>query len=123
MALRSEFANRRTTKTIDGITTTGWFADDFTLAEIKTLRAIQRLANRPQQFNGLYKVPTLAEVVELAERWSKHVGRTIGIYPETKHPTYHQSVGLGLEEPLIEVLDRFSQTEYTSASSSGIRSS
>jgi glycerophosphoryl diester phosphodiesterase len=107
VASHPEFANRQKTKTIDGITTTGWFADDFTLAEIKTLRAIQRLANRPQQFNGLYKVPTLVEVIDLAERWSKHTGRTIGVYPETKHPTYHRSVGLDLEEPLVDVLDRF----------------
>ena len=102
-----EFTARRTTKTIDGITSTGWFADDFTLAEIRTLRAIQRLPFRPQQFNGLYKVPTLVEVIRLAQDWSKRTGRTIGVYPETKHPSYHQSVGLPLEEPLVDILDRF----------------
>jgi glycerophosphoryl diester phosphodiesterase len=107
VASRPEFAGRRTTKTIDGIASTGWFADDFTLAEIEELRAIQRLPFRPQQFNGLYRVPTLAEVIRLAQRWSERTGRTIGVYPETKHPTYHQSVGLPLEEPLVETLDRF----------------
>ena len=62
---------------------------------------------RPQPFNELYKVPTLVEVIRLAQHWSERTGRTIGVYPETKHPTYHQSVGLPLEEPLVEILDRF----------------
>jgi glycerophosphoryl diester phosphodiesterase len=104
VASRPEFASRKTTKTIDGVTASGWFADDFTLAEIKTLRATQRLAFRPQEFNGLYKVPTLAEVIELARRARGRYGREIGIYPETKHPTYHDSVGLSLEEPLLHQL-------------------
>src|SRR5919106_6178614 len=73
---RPEFLSRRTTKVIDGITETGWFADDFTLAEIKTLHARQRLAFRPQQFNALYRVPTFAEVIALAKKWSHHSGRT-----------------------------------------------
>jgi glycerophosphoryl diester phosphodiesterase len=101
---RPEFAGRRTTKVIDGISETGWFADDFTLAEIKTLRAIQRLPFRPQEFKGLYKIPTFAEVVELARRARTRYGRAIGVYPETKHPTYHASVGLALEQPLLHVL-------------------
>ena len=106
VSARPEFASRRTTKVIDGVSETGWFADDFTLAEIKTLRAKQRLAFRPQEFNGLYKVPTFAEVVELALRARGRYGRDIGVYPETKHPTYHDSVGLSLEEPLLDVLQR-----------------
>ncbi len=106
VAQRPEFAGRETTKTIDGVTETGWFADDFTLAEIKSLRAIQRLAFRPQQYNGQFKVPTLSEVIGLAQHWSRRTGRQIGVYPETKHPTYHQSVKLPLEEKLVHVLDR-----------------
>ncbi|MEI2655512.1 MAG: glycerophosphodiester phosphodiesterase [Microthrixaceae bacterium] len=102
-----EFASRRTTKTIDGITSTGWFADDFTLAEIRTLRAVQRLGFRPQQYNGLYKIPTFAEVIELAQAARRAKGRVVGVYPETKHPTYHQSVGLPLERKVVSVLQRY----------------
>jgi glycerophosphoryl diester phosphodiesterase len=101
VASRPEFAARFTTKTIDGITESGWFADDFTLAEIKTLYAIQRLPFRPPQFNGLYRVPTFSEVVTLAKRAG------VGVYPETKHPSYHHAVGLALERPLVNVLTRF----------------
>lgn len=104
VASRPEFADRKTTKTIDGIEYTGWFAEDFTLAEIKTLRAIERLPFRSPFFNGQFEVPTLQEVIDLAKRKSAETGRTIGIYPETKHPTYHDSIGLSLEEPLVEIL-------------------
>jgi glycerophosphoryl diester phosphodiesterase len=96
-----EFADRRTTKTIDGVALTGWFTEDFTLAELRTLRATERIpALRPDNtvFNGLYQVPTLQEVIDLAKRAG------VGIYPETKHPTYFDSVGLSLEEPLLAAL-------------------
>lgn len=106
VASHPEFAGRFTTKTIDGVPETGWFADDFTLAEIRTLRAIQRLGFRPQEFNGLYQVPTFDEVIELAQRWSDRLGRVIGVYPETKHPTYHRSAGLPLESKLVRALER-----------------
>src|SRR5919112_1082865 len=98
-----EFAARETTKTIDGVEHTGWFTEDFTLAELKTLRAVERLPDvRPANtaFNGLFEVPTFQEVIDLARR--EHVG----IYPETKHPTYFDSIGLSLEEPLVETLKR-----------------
>jgi glycerophosphoryl diester phosphodiesterase len=100
-----EFADRKRTATIDGVPTTGWFASDFTLAEIKTLRAVQPLAGRPTQFNGRYKIPTLEEIITLAKRYSKRCHRRIGIYPETKHPTYHRSIGLPLEKRLVKILD------------------
>jgi glycerophosphoryl diester phosphodiesterase len=106
VAQHPEFAARRTSKTIDGITEEGWFADDFTLAEIKTLRAKQRLAFRPADFDGLYRVPTLQEVIDLAKSQTRRTKRIIGIYPETKHPSYHQSVGLGLEPALLAVLQK-----------------
>jgi glycerophosphoryl diester phosphodiesterase len=106
VANRPEFKNRFTTKTIDGNKEQGWFADDFTLAEIKTLRAKQRLGFRPQEFNTFYRVPTFNEVIELAQLWSFRTGRAIGVYPETKHPTYHKSVGLPLEEKLVKALER-----------------
>jgi glycerophosphoryl diester phosphodiesterase len=101
---RPEFADRKTTKVIDGVSYTGWFAEDFTLAEIKTLRAIERLPFRDQSFNGQFEIPTLQEIIDLAKQKSAETGRTIGIYPETKHPTYHDSIGLSLEEPLVKIL-------------------
>ena len=106
VASHPEFASRETTKVVDGVAETGWFASDFTLKEIKTLRAIQPLAERPQQFNGRFKIPTLEEVIDLAKRWSKKLDRQIGVYPETKHPTYHAGLGLPLEQRLVKVLRR-----------------
>jgi len=96
-----EFAGRMTTKTIDGNPMTGWFTEDFTLAELRTLRAKERLPMlRPANtaFDGLYQVPTFQEVIDLAKRAG------VGIYPETKHPTYFDSIGLSLEEPLVATL-------------------
>jgi glycerophosphoryl diester phosphodiesterase len=101
-----EFADRKRTAVVDGVTEEGWFVSDFTLAEIRTLRALQPLAERPQQFNGRFKIPTFDEVISLAKRYSKRYGRKIGVYPETKHPTYHKQLGLALERPLLKALDR-----------------
>ncbi len=92
VSMRPEFVARRTTKVLDGVSTTDWYASDFTLAEIKTLRAIQPRANRPQQFNGLYQIPTLDEVIALAKSQSARLGRSVGIYPEVKHSTFHDSI-------------------------------
>ncbi|HEY9846430.1 MAG TPA: glycerophosphodiester phosphodiesterase, partial [Candidatus Caenarcaniphilales bacterium] len=105
---RPEYAARKTTKTIDGKEVTGWFTEDFTLKEIKTLRAKERIPEiRPEsaKFDGQFEIPTLEEVIDLAQRQSAETGRTIGIYPETKHPTYFDNLGLSLEEPLVAVLD------------------
>jgi glycerophosphoryl diester phosphodiesterase len=105
-----EFANRRTTKTIEpGVTFTGWFTEDFTLAELKTLRAEERIPGTRQEntiYNGRYQVPTLQEVIDLARRLSRELDREIGIYPETKHPGYFQEIGLPLERPLVTTLRR-----------------
>ena len=109
VATRPEFADRRTTKVVDGVSFTGWFTEDFTLAELKTLRAKERIPDiRPQNtaYDGLYEVPTLQEVIDLTREESRRTGRTIGIYPETKHPTYFDSIGLSLEEELVRVLTR-----------------
>jgi glycerophosphoryl diester phosphodiesterase len=105
VASHDEFASRKTTKVVDGVSEEGWFASDFTLAEIRTLRAVQPFADRPQQFNGRFRIPTLEEVIKLAKRYSWRTGRRIGIYPETKHPTYHKKLGLRLEPRLLRVLD------------------
>jgi glycerophosphoryl diester phosphodiesterase len=114
VATRPEFASRRTTKNVDGVDETGWFASDFTLKEIKTLRALQTFPERPQQFNGRFKVPTLSEVIELVQRQSKRRHRRIGIYPETKHPTYHKKLRLPLEDRLVRILDRYDLDEKKS---------
>jgi glycerophosphoryl diester phosphodiesterase len=106
VATRSEFAHLKTKKTVDGVEEEGWFASDFTLAEIKTLRAKQTRAGRPTEFDGRFPIPTLQEVIRLAKRETKRRGREIGIYPETKHPTFHDGLGLSLEEPLVRALRR-----------------
>jgi glycerophosphoryl diester phosphodiesterase len=109
VASHPEFADRKTTKTIDGVQQTGWFTDDFTLAELKTLRAKERLPAVRQRntiYDGHYQVPTFQEVIDLAKRLSRELARPIGIYPETKHPTYFRNEGLPLEEPLVQTLDR-----------------
>ncbi len=96
VALRPEFADRRTTKVIDGVTyANNWFAEDFTLAELKTLRAIQTRGRDPS-YDRLFEVPTLAEVIALAQSESVRLGRPIGIYPELKHSTYTNTVAQGL---------------------------
>ncbi|MDR0225060.1 MAG: glycerophosphodiester phosphodiesterase [Burkholderiaceae bacterium] len=108
VAERPEFAARKTRKTIDGQAITGWFVEDFTLAELKTLRARERIpAIRPAnaRFNDLFEVPTLQEVIDLAKSESVRTGRNIGIYPETKHPSYFQSIGLPLEPALLRLLE------------------
>ncbi len=108
VADRPEFAGRRTTKVIDGRRITGWFTEDFTLAELRTLRAVERIpAVRPGSaaFDGLYQVPTLDEVLDLARTSRTCDGKPVGVYPETKHPTYFDSIGLSLEEPLVAELE------------------
>lgn len=105
----SQFADRVKTRTLDGEAITGWWAQDFTLAEIKTLRARERIPKlRPTnaEFNDRFTVPTLQEVIDLAKAESARTGRTIGLYPETKHPTYHAAAGLPLEERLVETLQK-----------------
>lgn len=109
VADRAEFAARKTTRTIDGHTITGWFTEDFSLAELKTLRARERIPGvRPanQAYDGRFEVPTLQEVIDLVKAHAAQTGRIVGIYPETKHPTYFRSIGLPLEEALLAVLDR-----------------
>jgi glycerophosphoryl diester phosphodiesterase len=102
-----EFADRQTTKVIDGISITGWFTEDFTLDELKTLRAKERIPDvRPgnTEYDGRFEVPTLREVLALARRSRTCEGRRIGVYPETKYPSYFDSIGLSLEEPLVRRL-------------------
>ena len=109
VARRGELADRLTTKEVDGREVTGWFVEDLTLAELKTLRAVERLPGlRPQntRYNGRYDVPTFEEILGLVAAESERLGRPIGVYPETKHPAHFAALGLGLEEPLLDALGR-----------------
>ncbi|AOI73247.1 glycerophosphodiester phosphodiesterase [Burkholderia ubonensis] len=111
-----QFASRKATKTIDGVQLTGWFTEDFTLAELKTLRARERIPQfRPANtaYNDQYEIPTFDEIVALAKQMSAQVGRTIHLYPETKHPTYFQSIGLPLEDRLVDALQKDPYTART----------
>ena len=102
-----QFASRKTTKLVDGVPYNDWFAGDFTLAEIKTLRARQAMADRPQQYNDQYQIPTFEEVIALAKAKAAILGYPIGIYPETKHPTFHEKEQkLPLTNKLLEALDK-----------------
>lgn len=107
VASRTEFADRKRSKTIDGVSHSGWFTEDFTLAELKTLRAKERLPQLRRgnsAFDGQFEVPTLREIIALAKEASARTGRTIGIYPETKHPSYFASIGLPMEAVLVAEL-------------------
>ncbi len=100
-----EFAARRATKTIDGQSVIGWFTEDFTLAELKTLRARERLPKlRPANtaYDGQFEIPTFAEIIALAQA----APRKVGLYPETKHPSYFAALGLPLEPPLLAALTK-----------------
>lgn len=105
VAGRPEFATRkRENWPVDGELQSGWFAHDFTLAEIKTLGVIATDPERPQQYNGKFKIVTLQEVIDLAKAESKRLGRSIAIYPESKNPTYHRDLALPLEDKLISAI-------------------
>jgi glycerophosphoryl diester phosphodiesterase len=109
VASHPEFADRKTTKTIDGQSITGWFVEDFTLAEIKTLRARERLPQlRPgnAKYDGQAQLLTFDEVVAIARAGSKRTGRTIGVYPEMKHPGYFAGIGLPVEDRLVALLKK-----------------
>ncbi|WP_240723634.1 glycerophosphodiester phosphodiesterase [Flavobacterium sp. J27] len=98
------FASKKTTKNIDGVMVEDWFASDFTLAEIKQLKAKQAFSERSQQYNNLYEVPTFAEVIALVKEKSAQMRKTIGIYPETKHPAFHEALNLPISDKLLEAL-------------------
>jgi glycerophosphoryl diester phosphodiesterase len=99
-----KFPDRQTRKIVDGDTLTGWFTEDFTLAELRTLRAKERLPFRSHAYDGQFAIPTFDEVLALADSLGRARGRVVGVYPETKHPTYHRSIGLPLEEKLLASL-------------------
>jgi len=107
VAQHPEFARRRTRKTIDGTPVEGWFTEDFTLAELKRLRAVERLPQlRPcnARFDGMFDIPTLDEILTLVDAARP---RRVGVYPETKHPSYFSAQGLAMEQPLVAMLERY----------------
>ncbi|CAL9375349.1 Glycerophosphodiester phosphodiesterase, periplasmic [Streptomyces sp. enrichment culture] len=112
-----EFAGRRTTKTVDGTEITGWFTEDFTLAELKTLRATERIpGTRPDNtlYDGRWTVPSFEEVLRWAEREGRRRGRPVWLHVETKHPSYFRALGLGLEERLAKLLRRYGRDRANS---------
>jgi glycerophosphoryl diester phosphodiesterase len=104
IATRPQFASKLKVMDVDGQKVGGWFAGDLTLAEVKQLRAVERLPFRNQAYNGQFEIPTLQEVIDLAKAKGAEKGRTVGIYPETKHPTFHKNINLPLEQNLVNVL-------------------
>lgn len=107
---RPEFAARRRSQLVDGVNVTGWFSEDFTLAEIKRLRAVERIPElRPDsaRHEGRFEVPTLEEILERVRELEQATGRPIGVYPETKHPSHFERLGLSMEELLVRALHRF----------------
>lgn len=114
VSTRPEFASRKKTRMVDGVAETGWFVTDFTLAELRTLYAKQANPVRDQSFNKQFPVPTFREILELAKTESARTGRTIGVYPETKHPTYHVDAGLPIEPRLLKILAEYGYTKKNS---------
>ncbi|WP_314221985.1 glycerophosphodiester phosphodiesterase [Streptomyces zaehneri] len=117
VAEHPEFAGRKTTKVLDGVSTTGWFTEDFTLAELKTLRAVERIpANRPHNtlYDGRWEIPTFEEVLKWQDEQTRKRGRQVWIYPETKHPTYFRKLGLGLEERVAKLLHKYGKDRKNS---------
>jgi glycerophosphoryl diester phosphodiesterase len=115
VAKHPEFSDRVKTKLLDGVSVTGWFAEDFTLAEIKTLNAIERLpAIRGTEYdNDGLKIPTFQEVIDLVKQYEKETGQKIGIYPETKHPNYFAQQGFDTSQLLVDTLVKNSFTDPT----------
>ena len=99
------FPERKTTKTVDGEKISGWFSEDFTLAEIQKLRAKERLPFRSQEFDGKFSVPTFAEILKFIADQEKLTGRKIGLYIELKHPSYFRALHLPLEQKLLDALN------------------
>lgn len=101
-----EFASRKTTRKVDGVDYEDWFACDFTLAEIKTLRAIQPMPERPAEHNGKEQIPTFEEMIAAVKAYNANNGRQVGIYPETKHPSFHEQLNLHITDLLLAALDK-----------------
>lgn len=106
-----KFAHRKTTKLLDGVSVTDWFVSDFTLAELKTLRARQSWDNRPHNYDDVLEIPTFAEIITLAQSNKTATGKAVGIYPELKHPTFHKNAGLPMEDLFLEQIEKAGYTD------------
>lgn len=118
VAAHPEFAGLKAAKVIDGQEMTGWFTEDFTLAELKSLRAKERLPQLREAniaYDGQFAVPTFEEILELVKAKEAETGRRIGIYPETKHPSYFAKIGLPHEAPLLTLLELYGYTSKDAA--------
>ncbi|WP_433548506.1 glycerophosphodiester phosphodiesterase [Streptomyces sp. CA-294286] len=117
VAARPEFASRKATKKIDGVELTGWFTEDFTLSELRTLRTKERIPALRQHntvYDGRWPIPTLEEVLRWAEKEGRRRGRPVWLHIETKHPTYFRGLGLGTEEPLAKLLRKYGRHKRNS---------
>lgn len=113
VAVLPQFAQRKTTKVIDGLNITSWFTEDFSFSELQQLKARERIPDlRPNnvQYNDQEMIPSLEQIIELAEKHYKKTGKVIGLYIETKHPSYFQNIGLALEDPLLTTLSKYKYT-------------
>ena len=110
----SEFADRKTTKLLDGVPVTDWFVSDFTLSELKTLRARQSWKERSHEYDDLFEIPTFEEIIAFAKAHKTTSGNPVGIYPELKHPTFHRDLGLVMEDAFIEQITAAGYTERES---------
>nr|WP_174506394.1 glycerophosphodiester phosphodiesterase [Acinetobacter sp. Marseille-Q1620] len=109
----AQFANRKTTKLIEKTSMTGWFTEDFTLSELNQIKARERIPDlRPNnvQYNDQFEIPTLDQIIQLAEKNYKETGKVIGLYIETKHPTYFKKNNLAMEDTLIKTLSKYQYT-------------
>jgi len=100
----TKYPDRRTVKVIDGDSVAGWFSEDFTWDELRSVRAKERLEFRSHSYDGHFAIPTFTEVLALADSAGRRRGRAVGVYPETKHPTYFRGIGLPLEDRLLAAL-------------------
>ncbi len=113
VASLSQFTDRKFTKNIDGTSLTGWFTEDFNLSELNQLKARERIPEiRPNntQYNDQYAIPTLEQIIELAESHYKKTGKIVGLYIETKHPTYFKNLNLSMEDKLLKTLSQYKYT-------------
>jgi len=102
VSMLPEFADRKTTKMLDGVPVTDWFVCDFTLSELKTLRARQSWKERTHEYDDIFEIPTFEEIIAFAKAHKTTSGNPVGIYPELKHPSFHQDLGLVMEDTFIE---------------------
>ncbi|MDB2606761.1 glycerophosphodiester phosphodiesterase [Zobellia sp.] len=114
VAALPEFADLKSTKNLDGKEVTDWFVSDFTLEQIKTLKAKQARSDRSDAFDGMFQIPTIEEIIALAKSRKTTNGNDVGLYPEMKHPYFHDQMGFAIEDALLSVLTKAGLNSYNS---------